>query len=143
MVSLHRVLFGAPGKANARKANIRKFNGWGSDDKAKDKAERSLKGTGWTTATLRDLSKLLGLETGGHKEGIADRVLTFLVRGGVQWAAFDRVLTFPPTATLPTAPGARSPASPAWYALHALHARSFPAAHPAQRRQGSARRRQA
>ena len=31
LVSFHRLLHGTPGKASVRKANIRKFSGWGDD----------------------------------------------------------------------------------------------------------------
>ncbi|CAI9739783.1 protein DEK-like [Octopus vulgaris] len=77
---IHRALFDRPGSLVEIKRNIRKFNGFdfGKDDKRFDKKRALLAKN--TTASLRKICEILGLERGGAKDEILNKIMDFLVK---------------------------------------------------------------
>ncbi|GAB1610680.1 protein DEK-like [Argonauta hians] len=77
---LHRTMFDRPGTLVEIKRNIRKFNGFdfGKDDKRFEKKSTVLAKN--TTAALRKICEILGLERGGTKDEVLKRIMDFLVK---------------------------------------------------------------
>lgn len=71
----HRLLYGRPGEANKRKANLRLFNGL---PPAHDKPAMEKKLAALTVSALRDLCILFNLERSGEKLAMGQRVYEFL-----------------------------------------------------------------
>eukprot|EP00904_Undaria_pinnatifida_P006203 jgi/Undpi1/2712/HiC_scaffold_14.g06090.m1 len=79
--AFHSILYGAVGKKTVRKKNIRSFSGFDDNEDPAVRAARVKKlgvSKKWTVAALRDLCTLLGLEKGGDKSDVVDRIVSFL-----------------------------------------------------------------
>lgn len=72
----HRIIFGRPGEANKRKADLRQFNGF---PVSQDKAALVKKLSAQTVAGLRDLCIMFNLERSGEKNAMAGRLADFLM----------------------------------------------------------------
>lgn len=72
----HRIIFGRPGEAAKRKANLRLFNGFPA---SQDKAALETKLATQTLPALRDLCILFNLERSGEKNAMATRLAVFLM----------------------------------------------------------------
>ncbi len=82
IVALHRLLYGRPGEAARRKANLRNFNGLARGDGAKA-GEGAGERLGEKLAhqaldALRRLADLLNVERGGEKRALCARLAAFL-----------------------------------------------------------------
>jgi len=73
----HRLVFGRPGEAGKRKADLRLFNGLPASPSAKADLEKKLGGQ--TVPALRDLSIFFNLERSGEKNAMAARLAEFLL----------------------------------------------------------------
>eukprot|EP01135_Chromosphaera_perkinsii_P002164 Nk52_evm98s217 gene=Nk52_evmTU98s217 len=76
---LHRLLFGNPGKAKEVKANIRQFKGFIFKDDAEKEKKKEILGR-FTTDGLRDLSTVLDIPRSGDKNGLIERIMSFLCK---------------------------------------------------------------
>lgn len=67
MEELHRCCFGRTGKKTMRKANLRKFSGFGSDVSAKDLERRKAALAKKSVKLVRGVKALLGVKGEGSK----------------------------------------------------------------------------
>lgn len=72
----HRLIFGRPGEANKRKADLRQFNGLPSST---DQAALDKKLASQTLPSLRALLVLFNLERSGEKQVVVERLRAFLL----------------------------------------------------------------
>ena len=73
---VHRLIFGRPGEANKRKADLRQFNGL---PPSTDQAALDKKLSAQTLPSLRSLLVLFNLERSGEKQAVVERVRAFLL----------------------------------------------------------------
>jgi len=76
---LHRLLYGRPGEAPKRKANLRLFNGLPVEAAAIESTKWAEKLGHHTVEELRLVCRLLNLEDKGEKKQLVERICKFLI----------------------------------------------------------------
>lgn len=78
--ALHIILYKGPGAKLTRKKDIRAFNGYAPGTDVNAIKTKVLENKKWTVSVLKDACVLLGLEKGGDREQLVNRLFDFLVK---------------------------------------------------------------
>lgn len=78
--ALHIILYKGPGAKLTRKKDIRAFNGYARGTDVGAIKTKVLENKKWTVSVLKDACVLLGLEKGGDREQLVNRLFDFLVK---------------------------------------------------------------
>jgi len=110
LIALHRLIYGSPGVAQRRRANLRLFNGFSSADNRDKVTERLVSGS-YTMAGVRQIAAFLNLETEGTKEALAKRIAAFLLKPEDLGDSKPTVTASSATKTTKKSPNKRAPAA--------------------------------
>ncbi|RYH14059.1 hypothetical protein EON65_34245 [archaeon] len=76
---LHTLMYNTPGRKTSAKHNLREFNGFGSDVNVKEKTEKVVENKKkWTVSLLKEALSLFGMERGGNREELCERLVEYL-----------------------------------------------------------------